>query len=778
MKLNMPITDREVLLPEGQDLVTKTDLKGKIVYANPAFVSISGYSLEELVGKNHNVVRHPDMPVAAFKNLWDTLKLGRPWSQCVKNRCKNGDYYWVKANITPVFKNGEVDGFMSVRTKVSTEEIDRAEALYEALSSKKTQFVDPQSIRIKNIDKIFRRYSSLSLVAMVIITGFIYLLSLPAEMLMIGPLISLLFLCASNLYQIKKQVSDPIEELKKAMVEISEGNYLTDFALDEPGEIGSIKRAINMLGVKIGFEVNDAQQQAQENIRIKVALDNVNSSVMLADNDGKIIYLNSAVEKMMKIAETQVATHIKGFKSVNLLGSNFSAFHTNPDHQRNLLRTLTKTYEISIMLGDVTMLLTANPVIDAGGTRLGTVIEWKNLTGQLSAENEVQKLIENASKGDFEQRLDEAKYSGFMQVMATSINTMMDSVTLPIKEAKRVLESVARGDLTQQMEGSFQGEFEQLNLAVNTSIQNLSNMVGKIRNAGDNIKTGASEIATGNSTLSARTESQAATLEETAASMEEMTGTVKSNADNAEEAKRLSEKAQILAEQGGEVSKKVISSMSDISQSASKIAEIITVIDEIAFQTNLLALNAAVEAARAGDQGRGFAVVASEVRILAQRSAKAAKEIKLLIQESTEKVAEGNTFVIESGQALTDIIESIKNVTELAGEIASSSREQASGIEQVNIAVTKMDEAVQQNAALVEEVSAASVSLDGEAVQLKTLVREFSVNNSAEIERRDIVNDGLTNSESTEGQARHRKAASGQNKVYQIAESKEEWREF
>ena len=774
----MPITDREVLLPEGQDLVTKTDLKGKIVYANPAFVSISGYSLEELVGKNHNVVRHPDMPVAAFKNLWDTLKLGRPWSQCVKNRCKNGDYYWVKANITPVFKNGEVDGFMSVRTKVSTEEIDRAEALYEALSSKKTQFVDPQSIRIKNIDKIFRRYSSLSLVAMVIITGFIYLLSLPAEMLMIGPLISLLFLCASNLYQIKKQVSDPIEELKKAMVEISEGNYLTDFALDEPGEIGSIKRAINMLGVKIGFEVNDAQQQAQENIRIKVALDNVNSSVMLADNDGKIIYLNSAVEKMMKIAETQVATHIKGFKSVNLLGSNFSAFHTNPDHQRNLLRTLTKTYEISIMLGDVTMLLTANPVIDAGGTRLGTVIEWKNLTGQLSAENEVQKLIENASKGDFEQRLDEAKYSGFMQVMAISINTMMDSVTLPIKEAKRVLESVARGDLTQQMEGSFQGEFEQLNLAVNTSIQNLSNMVGKIRNAGDNIKTGASEIATGNSTLSARTESQAATLEETAASMEEMTGTVKSNADNAEEAKRLSEKAQILAEQGGEVSKKVISSMSDISQSASKIAEIITVIDEIAFQTNLLALNAAVEAARAGDQGRGFAVVASEVRILAQRSAKAAKEIKLLIQESTEKVAEGNTFVIESGQALTDIIESIKNVTELAGEIASSSREQASGIEQVNIAVTKMDEAVQQNAALVEEVSAASVSLDGEAVQLKTLVREFSVNNSAEIERRDIVNDGLTNSESTEGQARHRKAASGQNKVYQIAESKEEWREF
>ena len=130
MKLNMPITDREVLLPEGQDLVTKTDLKGKIVYANPAFVSISGYSLEELVGKNHNVVRHPDMPVAAFKNLWDTLKLGRPWSQCVKNRCKNGDYYWVKANITPVFKNGEVDGFMSVRTKVSTEEIDLAEALY------------------------------------------------------------------------------------------------------------------------------------------------------------------------------------------------------------------------------------------------------------------------------------------------------------------------------------------------------------------------------------------------------------------------------------------------------------------------------------------------------------------------------------------------------------------------------------------------------------------------------------------------------------------------
>ncbi|NQZ33342.1 MAG: PAS domain S-box protein [Oceanospirillaceae bacterium] len=780
MKINMPITDREVLLIDGQDLVTQTDLKGKIVYANPAFVSISGYSIDELIGKNHNVVRHPDMPEEAFKDLWDTLKLGRPWAKCVKNRCKNGDYYWVKANITPVFKNGKVDGFMSVRTKVKSAEIDEAEALYDQIKAKNLTLIDPKSISNTNLKRKFNQFGLFALVSLFIISGLVYLSGLSVGFLMLGPIFSSLILYIGHHYLLKRLVLKPLADVREAMVKISQGEYLSEFSLDEPGELGDLKRAVNMLGVKLGFEVNNARQQAQDNLRIKVALDSVTSSVMLADNDGKIIYTNASVQKLLGDAQDQIREHIEEFDSDDILGSNFDSFHETPSKQRNILQKITKPYEVKIVLGSCTMQLTASPVVDADQKRLGTVVEWMNLTEQLTAENEVRELIENASRGEFEQRLNEEKYTGFMQVIAGGINTMMDSVTRPIKEAKRVLESVAQGDLTQQMEGEYEGEFEQLNIAVNTSINNLSVMVGKIRNAGDNIKSGASEIAAGNSTLSGRTESQAATLEETASSMEQMTGTVKSNADNAEEARKLSENSQKLAEKGGAISEKVIASMVDISKSSSEIAEIITVIDEIAFQTNLLALNAAVEAARAGEQGRGFAVVASEVRILAQRSAKAAKEIKLLIHESSEKVAEGNAFVIESGEALTDIIKSIKNVTNLAGEIAASSREQASGIEQVNIAVNKMDEAVQQNAALVEEVSAASISLDGEAVQLKALVREFSVSNSTEIERRDRLDqpEHATREELFKGKSRQRAAVPNGDKVYQLAESKEEWKEF
>ncbi len=775
MKLNMPITDREVFMAEGKDLVTKTDLKGVIVYANPAFVEISGYSLAELVGKNHNVVRHPDMPIEAFKDLWNTIKLGRPWVRCVKNRCKNGDFYWVKANITPVFYSGKVEGYMSVRTLASIEEIKQTEVLYGELSDSKTILIDPNELATANLAKKLDQSALLATAVLVALTALIYALEIAAEFLLLGPLVGFGWLYLSVKQIFKRELIAPLKEVIAAMVKISEGSYLTTFALDDPGEIGTLKRAVNMLGVKLGFDVNNAQEQSNKNLRIKVALDNVESSVMLADNNGLIIYANSSVTKMMKNAEEDILKQLPNFDSSKLLGANFDSFHADPDHQRNLLQKLTKVYKSEIKLGDRVLGLTGNPVLDENGNRLGTVVEWKDLTDQLSAELQIQQLIENAANGDFERRLDTESYSGFLYNVACGINLMMDSITLPIKEAKRVLESVADGDLTKQMNGEFSGEFEALNIAVNTSISNLSTMVAKIRNAGDNIKSGASEIATGNATLSSRTESQAATLEETASSMEEITATVKRNADNAEEAKKLSENSQKLAAKGGDISKRVISSMFDISTSATKIAEIITVIDEIAFQTNLLALNAAVEAARAGDQGRGFAVVASEVRILAQRSAKAAKEIKSLINESADKVEEGNSFVVESAKALVDIIESIQSVTELASEIASSSREQAIGIEQVNTAVSQMDEVVQQNAALVEEVSAASVSLDGEAIQLKSLVSAFKVSNTDEVERRTVPT--ATQQRGVSADKAHSMRATDK-KIYILGESDEEWQEF
>jgi len=290
-----------------------------------------------------------------------------------------------------------------------------------------------------------------------------------------------------------------------------------------------------------------------------------------------------------------------------------------------------------------------------------------------------------------------------------------------------VMNAMSRGDLTKRMEGGYEGEFAQLQAAVNDTVNAIADVVEEITEASVSISSAASEISRGNMDLSQRTEEQASSLQETASSMEELTTTVRHNSDNAREANQLATEARTKAEQGGEVISKAIEAMAAISASSKKVADIIGVIDEIAFQTNLLALNAAVEAARAGEQGRGFAVVASEVRNLAQRSAAAAKEIKGLINDSGEKVGEGSALVNESGRTLEEIVNSFKKVGDIVSEIAAASLEQTAGIEQVNKAVAQMDEMTQQNAALVEQAAASSEALDEQGQNLQQRMEFFDI---------------------------------------------------
>jgi methyl-accepting chemotaxis protein len=275
------------------------------------------------------------------------------------------------------------------------------------------------------------------------------------------------------------------------------------------------------------------------------------------------------------------------------------------------------------------------------------------------------------------------------------------------------------------------GTFGQLKDDTNATVLRLKEIVSSIKDATDAINTAAKEIASGNQDLSSRTEEQASSLEETASSMEQLTSTVKQNADNARQANELAGNAQQVAVKGGEVVGQVVDTMSAIHQSSSKIADIIGVIDGIAFQTNILALNAAVEAARAGEQGRGFAVVATEVRNLAQRSAAAAKEIKGLISDSVEKVEAGNRLVDQAGRTMEDVVTSIKRVAKIMGDISDASREQSSGIEQVSLAINQMDEVTQQNAALVEQAAAAAESLEEQAHNLSSAVSIFKLDDMA-----------------------------------------------
>jgi methyl-accepting chemotaxis protein len=309
------------------------------------------------------------------------------------------------------------------------------------------------------------------------------------------------------------------------------------------------------------------------------------------------------------------------------------------------------------------------------------------------------------------------------------------SITVPLSGAVRVAQKVASGELTSQVEVEGSDETSELLQALKDMNESLAKTVGDVRTGTELISTASQEIASGNADLSARTESQASSLEETASSMEELTSTVKQNADNARQANQLAVSASSVAEKGGNVVSQVVQTMGSITESSRKIADIISVIDGIAFQTNILALNAAVEAARAGEQGRGFAVVASEVRNLAQRSAGAAKEIKELITDSVEKVDAGSKLVDEAGQTMDLIVTSIRQVADIMGEITAATQEQSNGIEEVNTAISQMDEMTQQNAALVEEAAAAAESMQEQAELLSQAVSIFKLSHDATVRR-------------------------------------------
>ena len=305
--------------------------------------------------------------------------------------------------------------------------------------------------------------------------------------------------------------------------------------------------------------------------------------------------------------------------------------------------------------------------------------------------------------------------------------SLMKGITGPLGQAVGIANAVANGNLNQHIPTHGTDEISALLRALSSMQQGLVNVVSSVRKGSEGVANACSEIAQGNHDLSTRTEHQASALEETAASMEELSSTVHQNADSAREANQLAKRASDVATQGGHVVSRVVETMKGINESSSKISDIISVIDGIAFQTNILALNAAVEAARAGEQGRGFAVVASEVRLLAGRSAEAAKEIKTLINVSVERVEQGSTLVDQAGSTMQEVVSAIRRVTDIMGEISAASSEQSTGVAQIGEAVTQMDQVTQQNAALVEQMAAAASSLQSQAEDLVQSVSVFSL---------------------------------------------------
>lgn len=522
-----------------------------------------------------------------------------------------------------------------------------------------------------------------------------------------------------------RQITRPLADAVGLAESVAAGNF--DNRIDQSGEDepALLLKTLAHMQTDLKARLSREQQIAAETLRIKVALDVGTNCVMVADTDGKIIYCNTAVLEMMRRAEADIRHELPDFRADAILGADFDCFHRNPSHQRNLLAGLSSPKRSQVKIGGHTFSLVASPIFGEGRRRLGTVVEWLDRTSEVAIEQEVSEIIEAAAAGDFSRRIVIDDKHGFFLKLSTGVNRLLEANSQALEEVGRMLSALAQGNLTQKIDTPYMGLLAKLRDDANGTVDNLQEIVLSIKQATDAINTAALEIANGNQDLSGRTEEQASSLEETASSMEQLTGAVRQNADNAARANQLAGNAQRVAEQGGEVVGQVVTTMSAIQQSSNRIADIIGVIDSIAFQTNILALNAAVEAARAGEQGRGFAVVATEVRSLAQRSAAAAKEIKSLIADSASNVAAGNKLVDRAGATMSEIVASIQSVARLMADISSASREQGSGIEQVGRAISQIDEVTQQNAALVEEAAAAAESLQEQALSLSSAVSVF-----------------------------------------------------
>jgi len=899
MRTNLPVTDKEVVLGQDSLIVSKTDLKGRITYINHDFVEISGFNETELIGEPHNLVRHPDMPPEAFEDLWRDLKAGRPWTGMVKNRCKNGDYYWVLATATPTRDaSGNVDGYMSVRRKPSAEQVQAADQAYrlfrenrqgnlriqhgavvkggaglfaglslkarmaagfgamllalvavailgvwgmattdeqvkgvyerrviplqeissigKLMADSRAQMLsalqhDPANpfaklhdhgidIHLTAIDKnsaaisehwaIYRKHAhsaehlkladafeaaqkrfvseglAPARVALAdgrfaeandvrrlkadvayaeasagienllkylneagsrqvekadeaFATARLWMILAGVIALIVGVLIARALIVA---------VTRPIDEVVATFRSLANGDYTRNVDTTRNDEMGQVLQGLQSMQIQQGFNVAEAKRVSDENLRIKIGLDCVSSPVRIADLDGRIIYANKALLKAVGEMEDVLRAYIPGFSADKLVGSDVGVFYREGREEAIArLKTLNETRRTEMGIGNRTYLVTTNPIVNDRGQRLGTVGEWRDRTSELAVEKEVAAIVGAAANGDFSARVMEEGKDGFFRSLAQDLNRLLNTSQQGLEDVARVLSAMAGGNLSQTISADYAGTFGQLKDDTNATVLRLQEIVSQIKDATDAINTAAKEIASGNQDLSSRTEEQASSLEETASSMEQLTSTVKQNADNARQANELAGTAQQVAVKGGEVVSQVVDTMSAIHHSSNKIADIIGVIDGIAFQTNILALNAAVEAARAGEQGRGFAVVATEVRNLAQRSAAAAKEIKGLISDSVEKVETGNRLVDQAGRTMEEVVSSIKRVAKIMADISDASREQSAGIEQVSLAVSQMDEVTQQNAALVEEAAAAAESLEEQAHNLAQAVSVFKL---------------------------------------------------
>lgn len=930
MRKNLPVTQREKVIPEDYILVSETDFQGNITYANDDFIKICGYSREELIGQPHNMIRHPDVPEIAFADLWKTIQNGEPWHQLVKNRCKNGDYYWVEANVAPIVKDGKIIGYKSIRNPISDAEKAATEAAYKLIASGKLLLkggavMKPWMQKIADWSPLPQKSilakTMIPLVVMSIMWSIILQLYLQnvADNLYSDAVIERQGVLSGNLQsevealgkvaltnavgiagnsaviyglydkqetalwqivevnyqqyvdradlknigvaifdaQMKKiansgvditppeMPSEPVTRVHfqaeggfvQALVPVPYGDKVlglvvmnlpltqieqTEKASDHSyaalaidGQAISLAKGfedsptqalLNQVNhqqlIEDGYAVVDNQLLVFDKVTSQsevtgahlIAEPMVILNKLLSDtyfmiyvaqgamSGGFILLLiqvflrmrASILEPMKRLTQKlkraaddgslAVRAEVLVEDEIGQMARNFNHYVSSVQHlmvgvsdmvlalskgdldQRieqdakgdlNLLKTDVNSSldNIQQVISEIEKVIqhlkTAHYQFESSADFKGAFATMMtDLQNAMSITNQavqgINTTMKSISEGDFSSRLT-ADLMGDLQGLKNNINQSLDALETGVNDAVAVIVAQSNGDLTERMTGRYDGQLALMQKALNSSLDKVSQAILGLMTSANTVNGASEQIARGSLDLSDRIQEQAASLQSTVQSMESITGMVQDNAQSAKEAASLADAAKQQADNGAAVMAQSIQSMQALSESSQKIADIIGLIDSIAFQTNLLALNAAVEAARAGEQGRGFAVVAGEVRTLAGKSAEAAKEIRHLIETSGQQVVESEQLVQKSEKEFSSVLDAILKMQQLVSDIAHASSGQAQSVAEINHAVEGLDRVTQQNAALVEETAASADTLKDETVQMRQQVGFFRV---------------------------------------------------
>ncbi len=731
-------------------IVSEADKKGDILSVNEKFIEVSKYSQNELIGRPHNTTRHPDMPKETFKQLWSTIGRGDMFRGIIKNRAKDGTPYYVDAVIAPILgENGKPYKYLGVRYDITEAEVERqnARGILAAIDSSfayiefdlhgqvlkanrnflqlleyqeneivgqhHRMFVEPAEANLPSYAQFWR-----DLNAGISQKNVFKRITKSGKPVWIQAVYSPVTDEMGRTVKFIKIATDVTEQVQSAAMlkeTVDQTLSVVDAAL-----AGNLNLRVSMQGKSGPIEkmctgINSLMDQAQVNFRVKVALDKCSTNVMIADASNIITYMNETVSTMFQGNEAQLRKVLPQFDARRLMGQSIDLFHKNPAHQTGMLAALKTTHRTQIKVGELTFGLVANPIVNERGERLGTVVEWNDRTVEVGVENDIASIVQAASRGDFAHRLSTEGKQGFFASLSTGMNQLLDTSEQGLTDVAGVLEAFAKGDLYRRIERDYQGLFGKVKESANATADNLTRVMGEVRDASEALLGAANQVSATAQSLSQAASEQAASVEETTASIDVMSASISQNSDNAKVTDGMATKASKEASDGGEAVSLTVTAMKQI---ATKIG----IIDDIAYQTNLLALNAAIEAARAGEHGKGFAVVAAEVRKLAERSQKAAKEIGDLAGNSVSTAE-------RAGKLLDEIVPSIQRTSELVQEIAAASAEQSESVTQIGGAMGQLSKATQQNASASEELAATSEELSGQAEQLQNSVAFFNLGN-------------------------------------------------